>query len=381
VSKRTLKIGLVFDDSLDKPDGVQQYVLTLGRWLAREGHEVHYLVGETKRTDIPNLHSLSRNINVRFNHNRMAMPLPVRRGPIRALLEREQFDVLHVQVPYSPAMAARVILAAGPRTAVTGMFHVLAYSNTVAWANRLLGWWLRKSVRRFDLMLSNTTATQAFARQSFHIESQVLPLPLELAAFSAAKPLARYVASLNIVFLGRLVERKGCQHVLPVIVDLRSQGVWPPNARFIICGAGPLAAQLRTYVAEHDLTDIVEFAGHISETDKPRYLAAADIAIYPSTGGESFGIVLLEAMAASRGAVLGGQNPGYASVLAPHTESLFDPYNTPALAAKLLDLLQHASTRAAYSDWQHSYVKQFDITQIGHQTVELFAQALHKRRG
>ena len=73
-----MKIGLVFDDSLDSTDGVAQYVLALGDWLDDQGHEVHYLVGETHRTDLPNLHSLSRNVRVTFNGNKLGMPLPAR---------------------------------------------------------------------------------------------------------------------------------------------------------------------------------------------------------------------------------------------------------------------------------------------------------------
>ena len=69
-----MKIGFVLDDTLDSTDGVQQYVLTLGKWLKDQGHDVHYLVGATKRRDIPGVHSLSRNMSVRFNGNRMSMP-------------------------------------------------------------------------------------------------------------------------------------------------------------------------------------------------------------------------------------------------------------------------------------------------------------------
>src|SRR5579875_4032120 len=100
-----MKIGMVLDDTLDTPDGVQQYVLQVGRWLSAQGHDVHYLVGATTRTDIPNIHSLSRNKQVRFNGNRMSMPLPASRKKLKQFLRTEQFDVLHVQVPYSPFMA------------------------------------------------------------------------------------------------------------------------------------------------------------------------------------------------------------------------------------------------------------------------------------
>ena len=72
---RKLRIGLVLDDTLDTTDGVQQYVLTLGKWLSQHGHEVHYLVGESRRDDIANIHSMARNIKVRFNRNRLSIPL------------------------------------------------------------------------------------------------------------------------------------------------------------------------------------------------------------------------------------------------------------------------------------------------------------------
>ena len=111
-----MKIGLVLDDTLDTPDGVQQYVLQVGAWLTDQGHEVHYLVGQTARTDIPNLHSLSRNLKVRFNGNRMSMPLPASRRKLRAFLQEMQFDVLHVQVPYSPFMAGRLLSVAPAST-------------------------------------------------------------------------------------------------------------------------------------------------------------------------------------------------------------------------------------------------------------------------
>jgi phosphatidyl-myo-inositol alpha-mannosyltransferase len=376
-----LKIGLVFDDSLDKPDGVQQYVLTMGRWLASQGHDVHYLVGETKRSDIANLHSLSRNINVRFNQNRMAMPLPANLRAIRALLAREQFDVLHVQVPYSPALAGRIIKAAGPRTAIIGMFHVLPHSRIVTLANRVLGRAVRGSLRRFDEIISNTEATKTFAAKAFGATGRVIMLPIKLDAFHGAKPLPKYKTGKTIVFLGRLVERKGCQHLLNAVAHAVKHETWPTDTRVVVCGGGPLDASLKKFVESHHLNNIVEFAGYISEEDKPSYLASADVVAYPSTGGESFGIVLLEAMAASPGVVLAGNNPGYASVMAPHPESLFDPFDTPALAQKIIQVLSDKKKSQAANRWQREYVRTFDIARVGPQTVAVYQEALHKRRG
>ncbi|HEV7454526.1 MAG TPA: glycosyltransferase family 4 protein [Candidatus Saccharimonadales bacterium] len=376
----TLKIGIVFDDSLDKTDGVQQYVLTLGRWLSSQGHEVHYLVGETKRTDIPNVHSLAHNVGVRFNQNRMAMPLPAPKGPIKQLLQDEQFDVLHVQVPYSPALAGRIIKAAGARTAIVGTFHVAPHGKLVGIANSLLGLWVRKGLNRFDVMTATSAPAQQFAKETFHVDSDVVPLPLDLSKFYDAEPFARYQYSKNIVFLGRLVERKGCEYLLKAVERIHRDDSWPEGAKVLICGTGPLEGALRDFAGDHKIDAHVEFAGFISEEDKPRYLACADIVAYPSTGGESFGIVLLEAMASSRGVVLAGNNPGYASVMAPHPESLFDPHNTGEFAEKLLSLLVDTKARSIARAWQREYVRQFDIKTIGPLTLNIYEQALHKRR-
>ncbi len=373
-----MKIGLVFDDSLDKPDGVQQYVLTLGTWLAAQGHQVHYIVGETHRTDLANLHSMTRNIGVRFNGNRMAMPRPTSRAKIRALLREHHFDVLHVQVPYSPFLAARVIAAAAPSTAVIGTFHIVPNGGFVRFANRLLAWWLRPTLRRFDQVLAVSAAAQRFAAETYGLDAHVMPNTINLRPFFAATAFSEYQNYKTIVFLGRLVERKGCQHLLTAVHELTQ--TYKKPCKVVICGDGPLRADLTRYVASHGLGEIVVFKGHISEADKPRFLASADIVTYPSTGGESFGIVLLEAMAAARGPVLAGDNPGYASVLAERTEALFRPKDTATFATLLKHYLDDKNARAEARNWQQTFVAKYDIEVVGKKIVETYRQALHQRQ-
>jgi phosphatidylinositol alpha-mannosyltransferase len=378
---QTLKIGLVLDDSLDSTDGVQQYVLTLGDWLSSQGHEVHYLVGQTKRQDIPHLHSLSRNMGVRFNGNRMTMPLPASKRKIRALLAAEKFDVLHVQVPYSPFLAGRIVKAASKNTAVVGTFHILPVSPVVRLANRLLRLLVWRTLRRFDQIMSVSSAAQTFVQNIYHTESVVVPNTAPLQAFYHAKPFPEYSNVQTIVFLGRLVERKGCMYLLRAVHSLHAAGTLAgEDVRVIICGGGPLDSALKQYVREHDLGRIVTFAGRVSEADKPRYLASADVVVFPSTGGESFGIVLLEAMAAARGVVLAGDNPGYASVMAPRPQALFNPKHIPSFATLLADALEDKNSRLQARAWQAQYVRQFDVTAVGIRVVAEYTSALHKRQ-
>ena len=375
------KIAFVLDDSLDTTDGVQQYVLHVGQWLSTQGHDVHYIVGHTERTDIPNLHSVGRNVKVHFNQNRMSMPLPVPRKRLAALLQKEQFDVVHVQMPYSPFLAGRLVQLTGPKTAVVGTFHVAPHGGIVYAANALLGLYLQRNLQRFDEIISVSKTAQEFAGKTFRVNSSVIPNTIDLAPFRGAEALPEFADATTIMFFGRLVERKGCQHFLKAIAQLHRVNALPPRAKVLVCGKGPLEGQLKAFVAENDLQDLVTFTGFVTEEYKPRYLASADLVVYPSTGGESFGIVLLEGMAASRGAVLAGDNPGYRGVMGDRPEALFDPKNPDEFAAKLKEYLVSPKLRDEARIWQRGFVGKFDLPTVGAEIVAAYDMALHKRRG
>ncbi len=374
-----LKIGFVLDDGLDSPDGVQQYILTLGAWLTSQGHDVRYLVGQTSRQDIAGIHSLSRNIRVRSNGgNTMSIPLPTSRRRLRSFLDREKFDVLHVQVPFSPFMGGRLILAASPETAIVGTYHIAPYSKLISLGNHALGLWSRSSLKRFDLMLSVSTAAAEFAKRTFHINSTILPNVIDYQLFHKAKPLPVYHGRVKtVVYLGRLVPRKGSMVLLRAARILSSLPN-VPDFRIIICGRGPMEDKLRRYVTKHRLGAMVSFAGFITESDKPRYLASADISVFPSLAGESFGIVLLEAMASGKAAVLAGDNPGYRSVMSTRPSSLFDPRRPDLLAKTLANLLTDESKRLASAKWGADHSAAYDVSVIGRKLLTFYRRALQK---
>jgi phosphatidylinositol alpha-mannosyltransferase len=340
---------------------------------------VHYWVGETKRRDIPHVHSLSRNIKVRFNKNRMSMPLPASRSRIRAVLRREDFDIIHVQMPYSPFLAGRIIKEAGTRTAVVGTFHVAPHSRIVTLANKILSYWTRRSLRRFNSVMSVSPVAQEFARKTYGIESTVVPNTLDLEPFYKAPQIKEYDGRTVITFLGRLVERKGCQHLLRAIAYLYNRDLLPKDCKVVICGTGPLEAGLKSYVKLQKMDEVVDFRGYISESDKPKYLASSDIVIFPSTGGESFGIVLLEAMAATPGVVLAGNNPGYSSVMSEHPELLFNPHDVSRMAGLIAEYLSDDTKRHGVHLWQQRYVYRYDVVNVADDILAVYAQALHKK--
>lgn len=372
-----MRIGLVLDDTLDTADGVQQYVLGVGSWLAEQGHDVHYLVGHTSRTDIPQVHPMSRNLKTRFNGNRMSMPLPTSRRRLQRFFEQHHFDVIHVQVPYSPFMAGRLLKIVPETTAVIGTFHILPYSRMVRSANRALGVWNKRSGRRFDRMLAVSEPAKDFAMRTYGYKNVVVvPNPVRLSQFAGAYS---NDPTLNIIFLGRLVERKGALQLLKAVAYLREQKLFTGAFQVHIGGKGEMLGRLQAFASANNLSTTVTFHGFISEQAKADFLAAADIAVYPSSGGESFGIVLLEAMAAARGVVLAGNNPGYTSVMAPFGEQLFDAQNIRAFAELMAHWLHDVPGRTAAAKQQKAYVARFDIDVVGRQLLEVYNQALQSR--
>ncbi len=376
-SPERLRIGLVFDDSLDRLDGVSQQVRIIGAWLAAQGHQVRYLVGETTMPVWAGgkVYSLSRNLAVSFNRNRLSVPLAASRQQIRQVVADEQFDVLHVQMPYSPFMAQRVIKLSGPQTAVVGSFHILPAGWVASWGARLLGLWQRRSLKRFDEVVAVSPAAADFAGRAFKIDSQVLPNMIDVAKFATVAR-ARPASAKQIVFLGRLVPRKGCLELLKAFELVHQQ---LPDAKLVIAGDGPERRRLEHFSASRSLSQSVSFAGFIEEDQKATLLADADIACFPSLYGESFGVILLEAMAAGASVVLGGDNPGYRSVLGQQPELLVNPRDTRQFADRLHRLLSDQALTDKLHTWQLQQVKSYDVGVVMPRLVEVYRRAIAKR--
>ncbi len=363
----------MLDDGLDSLDGVQQYILTLGAWLSEQGHDVHYLVGQTKRDDLSNVHSLSRNIAVRFNGNKMTMPLPGSSREIRQFLTQEAFDVLHIQMPYSPFLAGKIIAHAPAQTVLVGTFHILPYKRLQAWGAYVLARWTRRTTKHLQRVWSVSEPAQDFARR-LGIDSLVLPNVVDTALFKnhSHEPVK---AGHKIVFLGRLVERKGCLELLKAILELRQQQI---DVTVVIGGKGPQADSLHNWVKHHGLESVVTFKGFVDEAEKPALLGSANLAIFPSLGGESFGIVLIEAMAAGAEVVLGGDNPGYSSVLGSIPDSLVMAHDPQKLAQQIRLILEDPKQRQAIHLQQKQLVKQYDVAVVGQKLVSYYQELKQK---
>lgn len=370
-----LRIGLAIDDGLDRPDGVQQIILTLGRRLTTLGHEVHYLTSATERTDLPYLHVLSRTVAVKFNGNRLGTPLPLRRRTARALLNRLDLDVLHVAMPYSPFLAGQLVSAAGPRTAVVGQFMIYPQDSLTRWGIRALGTLERSRLRRFDALSALSEAAQESAEGAYRRPVPVIGAPVELpdpvTVAAAAVP--------RLVFLGRLVERKGPRELIAAAGALHRAD---PGRRWTLtlAGRGPLLDELRAAAERERIADRVDFPGFVAEEDKSALLAGADLVVLPSLGGESFGISVVEAQATATGVVIAGDNPGYRTTMAGLEAQLVDPRDTAAFARLLGRWLDDPAGRSAVVSAQRAAAQRFEAGAITERTLRWYEGAMAARQ-
>ncbi|HUA13360.1 MAG TPA: glycosyltransferase family 4 protein [Candidatus Sulfotelmatobacter sp.] len=371
-----LKIGFVLDGGLERPDGVQQYILSLGEYFSSLGHEVRHIVAGEVPSNIKNAYSFGKAIGVNSNGNRLKIPLFSSGRKIRSFLSEEKFDVLHIQTPYSPMMGERFVFKAGKNVAVIGTYHIIPYNFILSVGNKLLGAWCHFSLKRFDKMLSVSSAAQKVCLSDFRVKSEVLPNVIDFNKFYATKPAAKNESKVRILFLGRLVPRKGCMTLLEAINSMDNV---KDRIEVVICGQGPLEGKLKKFVADNDLGSIVTFKGFISEESKPAMLASADISVFPASGGESFGIVLLEAMASGKAVVLAGNNAGYASVMSPKPELLFDHSDPKSLAQKIDYYLNNESKRREDAKWCSDYARGFDVKVVGDKLLDIYRFYVYKR--
>ncbi|WP_125963373.1 glycosyltransferase family 4 protein [Bifidobacterium dolichotidis] len=380
---RPLTIGFVFDDTLDVLDGVQQHIVTLGRELAQRGHTVHYLVGETHESPMPHTHSMAHNIEVPFNGNRMRIPLPASRRHIREVLERTPFDILHVQAPYSPFMAGQVLSMADPRTGVVATYHIASADLASRIGGSLLGTINHHTHRRVDEVIAVSDVAAQYATRTAGVRGTIIPNPIDVRRFASAGPLPAGFPprGKHVVFLGRFVERKGAGLLLDAIEYGEQHGLFPQGFHVTFAGKGPLLDSCIARASQFETP--IEFLGYVDECDKPALLRSADVAVFPATGGESFGIVLLEAIAAGAGVTLAGDNPGYHSTLLGDKDALFsidEHTHARDLAERISLALTSANWSNALHDRERALLQRYDVRTVASQVERIYARALAKRR-
>lgn len=364
-----LAVGLVCPYSLDVPGGVQNHVRDLAAVLAARGHRVQVLAPGEPSSELPSYVSTAgKAMPVRFNGSvaRVAFgPRAVSR--VRRWIADGGFDLLHVHEPSAPSISLLALWASD--VPVVGTFHSAmprsrAMSSTAAM--------LRPSMEKITARIAVSESARATLVQHVGGEPVVIPNGVDCAAFAAAVPRPEWVEPApTVAFLGRIDEpRKGLAVLMEAFPSVLASH---PTARLLIAGRGDVDGWRD---AADRLRGRVEFLGQVSDADRARLLSSATVYVAPQTGGESFGIVLVEAMAAGA-AVAASDLPAFAAVLDDGAlGELFAVGDSADLARALTGLLADPGRRAGLRARASDAVRRYDWSAIVGDIEAVYAAAV-----
>jgi phosphatidylinositol alpha-mannosyltransferase len=324
-----VRIGLVCPYSLTLPGGVQGQVLGLARSLRLLGHEARVLGPCDGPPPDAGVTPLGACIPLAANGSvaPIAPDLPCALRTIRALRD-EDFDVVHLHEPMVPGPCMTTAVMAG--SPLLGTFHAAGTSASYRWAGGPLRW----LAGRLDRRCAVSEDARRLAGEHLGGDYDLVFNGIEIERFAKATP--EPTEGPTILFLGRHEPRKGLAVLLEAMAQL------PADVRLWVASDGPETARLRAAAGDDPR---VLWLGRLDDEEKARRLRGADVFCAPSLHGESFGVVLLEAMAAST-PIVASDLPGYRNVARPGLEAiLVPPGDACALAAALREVL--TSTRRA----------------------------------
>lgn len=328
-----MKIGIVCPYSFDVPGGVQFHIRDLTEELIRRGHQVSVLAPAEDEGMPPWLVSSGGAVPIRFNGSVARLSFgPLSAARTRKWLEDGQFDVIHIHEPETPSVGLLALMNAN--VPVVGTFHAALDRSVI---RQLTSGLLQPFLERISARIAVSKEARRTLIEHHAGDAVVIPNGVYTNDFASADPLPQWEETPErpvIVFLGRLDEpRKGLGVYAGAIEFVLKEF---PGARFLVAGrghAGPLAAIQERY------PDSVELLGEITDEEKESLLKGATIYVAPQLGGESFGIVLVEAMAAGT-TVVASNIPAFTAVLEDgHAGRLFNVGDATGLARQINELL------------------------------------------
>lgn len=363
-----MKVVHVSPYPMGRPGGVQSNIRDLCGWLDRTGHGTRIVSPDRVAPDAGGM-ALGRawemSVHGTGSEISVASPLALRRTA-RALREWGA-DILHLHTPWTPLMPWQLWRRMGLPTVAT--FHAtLPETDSPGLEDRYIARAARYFHRRLDALIVPSTAPQAqWQRLGVAPLPEVLPPTIDLADWRAGATATRRRGPFRVVYLGRFEARKG------VDVLLRAWAGRPAalkTAELVLAGRGDLPG---------DLPDGARLVRSPEKAEAIRLVADADVAVAPAGWGESFGLVLIEAMAAGTIPVAAA-NAGYATVMTGQgADLLFRSGDADALAAKLAELAQVPEKVAALTAWARDHAMAYDVSRVGPDYLRLYDRVLSAR--
>ena len=365
--RRPLKVGIVSPYGYPHPGGVNEHVRHTYDAMREMGHDVWIITSKYGRERESEGHIIRLGTGWAAPANgsvgRVTLGLRFKRQA-REVLAEHRFDILHFHEPFVPFLSPTVLDASDTVNVAT--FHAFGGFSPSYWIGR------RFAGRLADMLhgrIAVSGAARHFIARYFPGDYRIIPNGVDLDRFADAQPFEELRdGTLNILFLGRFEERKGLIHLLKAYHRLRKRKV---DARLLVAGAGPKEREYRRFVGLRGIRD-VEFLGRVSDEDKVRYFASADIYCAPNTGQESFGIVLLEAMAAGV-PIVASDIHGFKRVVERNVQGiLVEPRNPRALAAALYTLARDPDLRHEMGEAGRARAPEFSWDRVTERIVDFY---------
>jgi len=360
-----MKIGLVSPYDYASPGGVREQIGALDAKFRELGHEVVILTpnsNDGREEHHDNIISLGRVTPLRINGSTARITLSMwLTHRVRQILREQQFDVLHIHEPLMPALPLTVLRCSETINVATFHAHGQSYASNLGY---LFGKAIvRRRVKKLHGRIAVSNTARNFVEGYFPGEYTVIPNGINLEWWQRPTTPIRGFADdrPNVLFLGRLENRKGLKYLIRAFERVRNE---VPRARLIVAGEGRLRGGLERYVWRHDMEGDVFFTGFVPAEDRPRLFASCDVFCAPSTGQESFGIVLLEAMACGK-PIVASNIDGYRDVVTNRREGLLVPVkDESAIASALIELLTDPRRREELAEQGRRTVQQYSWSRV-----------------
>jgi phosphatidylinositol alpha-mannosyltransferase len=362
------RIGIVCPYGWDTPGGVQSHVRDLAEYLIGQGHFVSVLAPAIDDENLPPyVTSAGRPISIPYN-GAVARVLfgPIAFSRVRNWISQGDFDVLHLHEPAIPSISLLACWAAeGP---LVGTFHAAAKRQKVSFA---VIPFLEPVIEKLNARIAVSEAARETLTEHLDTDAIVVPNGIYASLYRDGKLDERWTGN-TIGFIGRFEEpRKG----LSVLIDALPAIIAEiPDIKIFVAGPGDSEDTLKEI--QPALRSRFTFMGRISEEEKANFLASVGLYIAPNTGGESFGIILAEALAAGA-SVVASDIPAFDSLLG-HGEygTLFQSENPQDLAIKVVALLKDSAARKEIAQRGKNYAQAFDWDVVADKIYDVYQMAM-----
>ena len=365
---RSLKIGIVCPYSWDTPGGVQNHIRDLAEFLIASGHDVSVLAPAIDETKLPNyVVNAGKPISIPYN-GAVARVLfgPVAFARVRQWISQGDFDLLHLHEPAIPSISLLACWAAdGP---MVGTFHAAAKRQKIIFA---IGPILEPAIEKLSARIAVSEAARLTLTDHLDTDAVIIPNGIYANRYTDGKSQEKWSGN-TIGFIGRFEEpRKG----LSVLVDaLPVISRFAPDVKVFVAGPGNPEEVIESI--DPQLRPRFEFLGKITESEKADFMSSVAVYVAPNTGGESFGIILAEALAGGA-CVIASDIPAFDDLLG-HGEfgALFESESSTALAKVVIDLLRDQNKRKELSNRGKERAKTFDWTVVAEQIFSVYEMSI-----